>query len=217
MPEDPLPWTTRNNGHEQFDVKFGEEEDLPLKFKGHLAPASAGVNVDEYLCKDVDRRVAIKIMDTHGNGKVIEAMKQEVELVRRVKHYHSIRVLGSYIHGDSFGMVTQPVATCDLREYLFHPESLKARKVVKESGPRQEFLPRLMGCLAKGLQHIHSRKIQNGAQLRHRDIKPANILLKGWRVLFADYGISKAYTNTQTGSSGKSLKTPMVISDPLAV
>ncbi|KAL8764150.1 MAG: hypothetical protein Q9194_007152 [Teloschistes cf. exilis] len=181
MPKDPPPWTTRNGGREQFNVKFGEEEDLPLTYKQHLFPASADVNVDEYLCKDVDRRVAIKIMDTHGNGKVIQAIRQKVELVRRVKHYHSIQVLGSYIHGDSFGMVTQPVAICDLREYLFHQESLKARKVVKESCPRRGFLPRLMGCLAKGLQHIHSREIQDGAQLRHRDIKPANILLKGWR------------------------------------
>jgi len=75
-----------------------------------------------------------------------------------------------------------------------------------------------MGCLAHGLQYIHERKgatLKDGAQVRHRDIKPSNILLHGYRVLFADFGISKVYTDATTGTSGESSKTMPVKYTPI--
>jgi len=214
MPETPPQWTDRGDG---FYVEFGEDEEPPLRYVDRIA-SHDHVTVDQYKCTETDEQVAIKSGVTYSRTTIIDEMNKEVKILRRIKHYHSIRALGSYTHQDRLGIITQPVAACDLREYLFEVKSRKTRKLVHTYGPRSDFLPRLMGCLAYGLQYIHGRNgntPSSGAQVRHRDIKPSNILLDGRRVVFADFGISKAYTDTQTGTTGTSLKTIMVTYKPI--
>jgi len=217
MPETPPPWIDRGDG---FHLEFGEDEELPLRYMNNMASPGNNVNVDQYECTKTKQRVAIKSMDTFSRPATIDTMNKEVRILRRVNHYHSIRALGSYTHQDKLCIITQPAALCDLREYLFEDNSRKTRKMVNSYGPRSDFLPRLMGCLAHGLQYIHGRKgatSTSGAQVRHRDIKPANILLDGGRVVFADFGISREYTLTQTGTTGPSQMTMMVTCKPMVL
>ncbi|KAF7514256.1 hypothetical protein GJ744_000026 [Endocarpon pusillum] len=54
----------------------------------------------------------------------------------------------------------------------------------------QEAILPWFGCLISGISYLHSQDI------RHRDIKPKNILIKGSRILFADFGISMDHPGT---------------------
>jgi len=215
MPETPPQWINRDDG---FFLEFEANEEPPLRPVDLMAAPGTGVIVNQCECTNTNQLVAIKSMETFSRETTIDKLNDEVKILRLLKHYHSIRVLGSYTHRDKLNIITQPAAALDLREYLFEDRSMKTKRMVNSYGPRSEFLPRLMGCLAHGLQYIHKRKgptLASGAQVRHRDIKPSNILLHERRVLYADFGISKVYTATQTGTSGPSFKTTMVKCKPI--
>ena len=194
----PPKWTTQDDN---FDLEFGEADGaVPLEYQDQL-----GDSVNKMRCKETEEIVAVKLLQTFNNLKTEGELKNEVNILRALNHYHCIRVLGSYRYRDWFGIVTQPVAQCDLKQYLSEDYGWGVKCVESACGPRASFLPRIMGCLAYTLHYIH-----DDPQVRHRDIKPENILLDGKRVLFADFGLSKLYTETQSGSSGTSRKTPMV-------
>lgn len=213
--ETPPLWTDRDDG---FYVNFGEDEEPPLKHVENMASPGNGVIVDRYECPRIKEQVAVKLMRTSSRKVTIDTLNEEVKILRLLRHYHCIQVLGSYTHRDQLGIIMRPAAACDLNDYLYEYYSNKTQRMVIRNSIGSEFLPRLMGCLAHGLQYIHEPKgavSTSGAQVRHRDIKPSNILLDGYRVLFADFGISKVYTATQTGTSGPSLKTKMVKCEPI--
>ena len=190
-------WTTQ---YDCFGHNFGEEEDtVPLQYKDFLGP-----HVMKMEC-ETGALVAVKRLDTSCNKVATEKIYKEVEILRELQHYHCIQVLGCYTHRDGFHIVTQPIAHCDLKHYLSELNSVRKKELEAICGPRAKILPRIMGCLAYTLHYIHQ-----DPKIRHRDIKPENILIKGNRVLFADFGLSKTYTATQSGSSGTSAKTLMV-------
>ena len=198
-----LPWTDRGNG---FVVEYTVDEKVPLEHREHIAEAGVGGVVEECYCPMLRKKVAVKKVTTRGKKELNDALTTEVNYLRTVRHNHCIQVLGSYIRGDFFCIVMEPVATCDLRDYLMHDgQPHKVRKMEHQCGPRIAFLPGLMGCLAHGLHYLHQK-----SKLRHRDIKPANILLDGRTVLFTDLNLSKVFTETQSGTSGPSVKTQMV-------
>ena len=196
-------WTDRGNG---YATEYREDEKVPLEHRGIIASAGEGGCVEKCYCPKLDKEVAVKKVMTNGNEETNDRLTKETDCLRKVRHYHCIQVLGSYIEGDWFNIVMDPVATCDLRTYLINESSShKIRNIEKLCGLRSMFLPTLMGCLALGLHYLHQK-----ASLRHRDIKPANILLNGRTVLFADFDLSKVFTETQSGTSGPSRKTLMV-------
>lgn len=86
-----------------------------------------------------------------------------------------------------------PVADCNLADYY---------TLVPDDTRHMGILRTFYGCLATGLQFLHSAKI------RHRDIKPENILVKGHCVYLTDFGISLAWESlgrgTTTEDTGKS-------------
>ena len=200
---DAPAWTDRGDG---YNVEYGEGEKAPLEHKEFIASAGEGGCVEECYCPRLGRKVAVKKVSTEGIKKTNDELTKEMSHLLTVRHYHCIQVRGSYIRGDWFNIVMEPVATCDLRTYLRHEDSSpKIRNMEQLCGPRAVFLPTIMGCLAHGLHYLHQKP-----KLRHRDIKPANILLNGRTVLFADFNLSKVFTETQSGTSGPSRKTQMV-------
>ena len=200
---DTPAWTDRGNG---YVVEYGEDEKVPLEHKELIASAGEGGCVEECYCPKLGKRVAVKKVTTYGKKETNDGLTKEMDYLRAVRHYHCIQVRGSYIRGDWFNIVMEPVATCDLRTYLKHEVSRpKIRKMEQLCGAKTDFLPTIMGCLAHGLHYLHQT-----SKLRHRDIKPANILLYGRTVLFGDFNLSKVFTETQSGTSGPSRKTQMV-------
>jgi serine/threonine protein kinase len=177
-----------------------------LEHVDFIASAGDGGFVEECYSSELDKNVAVKKADTHSKGDTNEKLAREVINLRTVRHWHCVQILGSFIWKDWFNIIMEPVAICDLRTYLMHGgPSHKLREMESSCGPRTVFLPTTMGCLAHALSYLHE-----DPRLRHRDIKPANILLDKRRVLFTDCGLSKTFTDTESGTSGPSAKTPMV-------
>ncbi|MCJ1381953.1 hypothetical protein MMC17_005065 [Xylographa soralifera] len=198
MPLTPPQWTNLGDG---FDLDFEADETVPLTIINHL-----GAQVDKSKCMQTGEIVAVKRLSTYSNSDTNEILYNEVKVLRDLKHDHCIQVLGCYTHKDYFNIVTQPVADCDLNHYLTHKTSQAVTSMEKKRA-RATVLPRIMGCLAYTLHYIHKEP-----RVRHRDIKPENILLYGSRVLYADFGLSKTFTETQSGTSGPSAKTLMYTS-----
>ena len=101
--------------------------------------------------------------------------------------------MASYTDMKYFGLILSPVADCNLAEfYIQASEGLENLNLLRQ----------FFGCLATGLQYLHSSKI------RHRDIKPENILIKSGCVYLADFGISLDWDaltrSTTTEDTGKS-------------
>ena len=200
---DALKWTDRGDG---YVVEYTEDEKDPLEHIDFIAHVGEGGCVSECYCPKLGKSVAVKKITTYGKKETNDGLTEQMDYLLAVKHYHCIRVRGSYIRGDWYNIVTEPVATCDLRAYLkLEGSPFKKRKMREQCGPRIELLPTLMGCLAHALHYLHQR-----TKLRHRDITPANILLDGRTVLFADFNLSKVFTETRSGTTGPSRKTQMV-------
>ena len=203
------PWTHPDVFYKEF--KKGEK--LPLEYIQHLGQSFHSV-VDQ--CRTEDGRlVAVKIKKTHGDLKINDKLQTEVRILRSLNHYHCVSILGAYICGDDFGIVMVPSAICNLYTYLFKPNSSAFKDVEGRCSQGGPLLPKIMGCLAHGLQYLHKLPREryvsdDGEIVRHRDITPGNIVLDGARVLYTDFGLSKVATADQTGSSGTSTKTPMV-------
>ena len=202
----PPKWTNRGDG---FYVKFDEEEELPLADIGIIDNG-----VIRARCTETEEIVVVKRVRPPQDRTTPTEL--EVEILRFFKHYHCIRTLGCYMRGDECCIITQPLAVCDLHNYLSGSSSAAAKRMSAMSGPREKLLPKIMGCLAHTLQYIHKvppeqHEWDGDPKVRHRDITPSNILLDGPRVLLADFGLSKVYTRSQTGTSGPSFNTPMVM------
>ena len=209
------PWTDR---HDAFDKEYGENEELPLKFIDNIGLPGRGVEKRRTM-DGTEREVAVKRMYTYGDRPINDKLQHEVTVLRSLNHYHCVSILGTFIRGDFFNIVMEPCAKCDLHTYLSEPASNTVKSMEKLCGRRLLFLPRIMGCLAHGLQYLHKEpraqyNSDEGKVIRHRDITPANIVLDGSRVLYTDFGLSKFVTATKTSSSGPSPKTLMVKTAP---
>ena len=203
------PWTHPGVFHKEFEK--GETE--PLEYIDPLGQSLHSV-VEKRRTKD-GRLVAVKIKKTHGDPKLNDKLQKEVHILRSLNHYHCVSLLGTYVRGDFFGIVMEPCAICNLDTYLSQPNSSAFKDVEARCSQGGPLLPKIMGCLAHGLQYLHKLPrtrydSDNGEIVRHRDITPTNIVLDGARVLYTDFGLSKFVTAAQTGSSGTSTKTRMV-------
>lgn len=82
-------------------------------------------------CTD-GRLVAVKRVDTNQNKMTNTKLNEEVEILRSLKHYHSLRTLGCYTQGDYFSIVMEPFAMCDLYTYLSFPSSARVKHFLSQ-------------------------------------------------------------------------------------
>lgn len=205
LPNETNKWTDRGDG---FNVELSQKElaeELP--WIGNIA-LGYRTSVVEHDSPKLKRHVAVKLVDSSGvNNGIRRNWKEEANNLRHLRHYHIVRALGSYTERNFCGIILEPVAPCNLKTYLWREKN--DLEVIEEMEKNHEMdtshLPRIMGCLAHALSYIHQER-----RVRHCDIKPENILLEGTRAIFADFGLSKIITETHSGSSGPSSKTPMV-------
>ncbi|KAF5577934.1 hypothetical protein FPCIR_11841 [Fusarium pseudocircinatum] len=112
-----------------------------------------------------------------GDGPSQAAKKrklaQEAKILHFAKHHHVVELVHTYFVEEKANRIMFSVvmerADANLDDFL-RPGSQ----------PRLQWF----GCLINVICHIH------GSGIRHRDIKPSNILLKGDKVLLADFGLS---------------------------
>ncbi|KAH7356081.1 kinase-like domain-containing protein [Pyrenochaeta sp. MPI-SDFR-AT-0127] len=170
---------------------YKQGESPPLETKAILGRGGFGqvdrvlslISFKEYARKQVPRGLAFR-------GRQKEDIKRfvaEIEILKRLKHHHIVKFVGSYTDPKCISLIMSPVAEKDLAAYL---------KRANDSN-----LPELrtfFGCLATALEFLHEQNV------RHKDIKPSNILVSRGRVLFADFGLSIDFTDAN-GSTTMSM------------
>ena len=103
--------------------------------------------------------------------KTQEAMRyleSELVVLKRIKHQHFVRYVGSYTDPSFVGLIVMPVADENLSEFLRNVPTLSG----KEKESQRKLLWSFFGCLANALAHLHFVFM-----IRHKDIKPQNILV----------------------------------------
>ncbi|XP_043723868.1 serine/threonine-protein kinase TIO isoform X1 [Telopea speciosissima] len=131
--------------------------------------------------KYTGQTVAMKFILKHGKSeKDIQNLRQEIEILRKLKHENIIEMLDSFESPQEFCVVTE-FAQGELFEILEDDKCLPEEQV-------QAIAKQLVGAL----YYLHSNRII------HRDMKPQNILIgAGSVVKLCDFGFARAMsTNT---------------------
>ena len=179
---------------------FGRGEPLPLESKEILGAGSYGqvdrvvslISYKEYARKQIHRQTIFK----DKSKEAMERFVEELHVLKKLQHRHTVQLIGSYTDPSFLGLLLSPIADMDLSIYL-------ADNPIPPSLSKNATIRTWFGCLVTGLQYLHEKSI------RHKDIKPQNILVKGERVLFTDFGLSRDSTDcTGSTTSGPAMMTP---------
>ncbi|KAL8590565.1 hypothetical protein ACOMHN_011001 [Nucella lapillus] len=140
-----------------------------------------------YLCIDIRNENEQKVMKEISVGdlqpdETVDAMR-EARLLSRLDHPSIVKFHDSFIHGESFCIITEYCDGGDLDGKI--TEYKKLGKMFEEKAVLDWIVQ-----LAMALQYMHSRRVL------HRDLKTRNIFLRNNMVKIGDFGISRILMGT---------------------
>jgi NIMA (never in mitosis gene a)-related kinase len=125
------------------------------------------------------KRIEIK----PAQKKELESIKNEDQILSKIKSEHVVRYFDSFQDKDSFNIIIEFCEGLDLRNFI--NEYRENKNVINEN---LIFCFILHICL--GLKEIHDQN------LIHRDLKPDNLFITGDNTIkIGDFGISKQLQN----------------------
>ena len=123
------------------------------------------------------------------NQEQIENLKNEVNILTKIKNDNIVKYYESFIEKDKLNIIMEFCEGLDLKKYL---NKFKEKKEHLSESLIYDFIIHL--CL--GLKAIHDKNII------HRDLKPENIFLdKNNKIKIGDFGISIILNNTRYAQS----------------
>ncbi|KAK2813691.1 hypothetical protein FQN50_000089 [Emmonsiellopsis sp. PD_5] len=229
------PWP---NEHQEIPIEFSPRIPLPLDVPNpeRYLGGGASAEVDLVYCNGTPlarKRIRLNHQSRHKLKEFSEG-----KILRKLSHEHVVRYSGSYIQGNTIGILMRPAATCNLAQFLRvvtkGPEDDVEQDIcrafdlrpwldapwIRKGGtpariPQRVVLQRIVGCIANAMEYIHEQNI------RHKDVKPENILLTPSSVFYADFGISQDISHLirdhdDTRTSGPCVGTTRYIAPELA-
>lgn len=146
---------------------------------GRVDHVRSKLSLEEYARKKIARARTFS-----GDKAAMRMFENEPTNLKRLRHHHLVTFVGSYTDPRYIGMLTTPVAECDLQQLL-------------QSAPSNPSLLRqFFGCLCSAVQYLHSQKC------RHKDIKPGNILVRKGTVFLTDFGTALDWSDRSGGTTG---------------
>ena len=195
-------------GKDGEHVHFAKGERLPFESKGVLGTGGFG-QVYRILSSISHKEYALKLLHRKrffgkDAASDMDPFINEIKTLKRARHRHIVKFMGSYTDSQHLGIIISPVADMDLARYL-EPDA-GPPFAVKNSTLRTFF-----GCLATALEFLHRK------QIRHKDIKPQNILVKGVNVLLTDFGLARDFSgDAGSTTSGRCALSPRYCSPEVA-
>lgn len=133
----------------------------------------------------LSRRVAIKVLESHGARVDADRFRREVLLSAQLSHPHIVPLLAA---GEIDGLLYYIMPFVD-------GQSLRGR--LREGELSIGEVIRLLRNISAALSYAHARGIV------HRDIKPDNVIVTGGVAVVLDFGVSKALAaSTQAPTDG---------------
>ena len=152
---------------------------------------------------------------------------EEINILKKLRHRHVIKLVGSYIQEPYLGLLLHPVAVTDLAtliedydflQYSQEPQDFKrinqAIDRIQQLHPGHgaisvpvyrsmgaDVLQKTLGCLASAVAYLHQNRV------RHKDLKPSNVLLNPGGLLLTDFGTATNFSEftrsvTENGERG---------------
>ena len=200
LPEsEALNWSGKG---QHIEYTIDEQSKIPLRVERLLGHSATAI-VEAVRCRRI--RLARKSIRCNRHLSPYEAIS-EVQHLQKVKHFHIIRVVGTYIIKKNLSILLYPVTEWNLEEFMDDTvDQLSETKDFSNSyehRTRSLALRTFFGCISHALQYIHNRNI------KHMDIKPKNFLVRSiktplsdridnYKIYLADFGIARSYSNPQ--------------------
>jgi tetratricopeptide (TPR) repeat protein/TolB-like protein len=157
--------------------------------EGQLGAGAMGVVYAAH-DRELDRRVALKVLKGSGDPEALQRLQREGQAMARVIHPNVITVHEAGIQGRLVFLAQELLDGGSLRQWL------------EQSHSQREILDKFIAA-GRGLAAAHA------AGLVHRDFKPDNVLLgKDGRVRVSDFGLARSLGGLET--------VPVKAPDPLA-
>ncbi|KAL4821913.1 kinase-like domain-containing protein [Aspergillus spinulosporus] len=120
-----------------------------------------------------------------------KCLQDELSKLAHFEHEHIVRLIATYVHEDAysptFGIITMPLAECDLEDYFGLFWNDRGKKYQEDSAGWFE-------CLISGLDYLHTAGVVHGR------INSRNILIQDGKVLFTDFGVERKSWETDSVS-----------------
>ncbi|KAK8585889.1 hypothetical protein V6N13_050859 [Hibiscus sabdariffa] len=184
-------------GQESILVSYGLQS-IPFSLSNGIIASSSAIY---WFYMEMD--VAIKIFpNLEYSDDVIISFKQEVSLIKKLRHPNVLLFMGA---------VTSPQRLCIVTEFLsrgslFHLLQKNAAKLDWRRGVHMAL------DIARGMNYLH----YYNPPIVHRDLKSSNLLVdKNWTVKVGDFGLSRlkhaTYLSSRTGKGTPQWMAPEVL------